>query len=260
MLLYHYMIKNTSILHNVIKNTKTFIIKYNISISILIVGIILILVNYQLINKSNNKNITPYNPSEEFNKDLISQKTKLFGRDNAKIIMIKYTDPECPYCKLLHENVIVNKNASNSIEQDYKDIAVYYSFMAWPYHPNAPIEISSMYCVNKHNKNKYLDYVNAVFHKTQGNNFLQYEDMLSIATELGIEREVIDDCVKNDTEIADQVKRDGDDADNKEINGTPTTYILIKNGDDYVVYNKISGARDYKYFKKVLDKAISTYK
>ena len=234
-------------------NTLDFIKKYNISLSILLIGTIIIIGQISIIyyKGGSNRAIAPYNPTEMFDDTLLSSKGKMFGPDNAKIIVVKYTDTECPFCKRLHTDVMLK------IKNDYPNIKVYYSYL--PFHANSAQEMKSIYCVEKYYADKYFDFVNNIFQTTQGNNSLTFENVLSIATNLGIDTDKLNTCIK-EKDIDDKLQAESKDGGDKEVNGTPQTYILIKDGDNYVVYNKISGARDYDYFKKVLDKAIEITK
>lgn len=247
-----YKTKN-KIMTKIKTHTLDFIKKYNVSLSILLIGVIIIISQISIIHYkgSGNKAIIPYDPTGIFNDTLLDNKGKIFGPDDAKIIVVKYTDTECPFCKRLHQDVMLN------IKKDYPNVGVYYSYL--PFHANSAQEMKSIYCVQKYYGDKYFDFVDNIFKTTQGNNSLTLDNLLSIETSLGMDTDKITTCMK-DKDIEDKLQAQSQDGADKEVNGTPQTYVLIKDGIDYVVYNKISGARDYNYFKKVLDKAIEETK
>ncbi|MDI9355137.1 MAG: thioredoxin domain-containing protein [Cyanobium sp. MAG06] len=189
-----------------------------------------------------------YEPENDFSKNIITAKVPLFGTANNKVVIVTYTDTECPFCKLLHENVI------SKIKDEYKNITVYYNYLQ--FHNKSLEESEAVYCVNKYYPEKYYLYVDKLFRSTSGNDSLEYNTLLTMATSLDIDANKIDTCIKND-EVKTHTDNDAQDGIDKEIRGTPFTYILIRNGENYNVFAKISGARDYDYFNKILNKAIS---
>ena len=66
----------------------------------------------------------------------------IIGDKNAKVVIVEYSDTECPFCKVFHETLhqVVS-------EYDGKDVA--WVFRHWPIpqlHPKAPKEAEALEC------------------------------------------------------------------------------------------------------------------
>jgi protein-disulfide isomerase len=58
--------------------------------------------------------------------------------------------------------------------------------------------------------------------------------------------------VESSTIVSDSIQ-DGVKAG---VSGTPATFILKRDGDEYEVFSFIEGAREYEYFKAVIDASL----
>jgi len=85
---------------------------------------------------------------ERVNRDLIRyvdyakiplDKTLIIGEKNAKYKVAVFTDPDCPYCAKVHEEI-------TKVVAERKDIAFYLKLMPLPMHPDAFWKSQSILC------------------------------------------------------------------------------------------------------------------
>src|SRR3989338_278944 len=92
------------------------------------------------------------------------------GNPNAKIILVEYSDPECPYCKVFHETL---KQIIGEYGADGKVAWVYRNFPIPSLHPKAPKESEALECATEQGGNEmFWKYADKVYMNTTSNNSL----------------------------------------------------------------------------------------
>ncbi len=167
------------------------------------------------------------------------------GSADAKVVLLEYTDMQCPFCGRHHTQ------AYPSIVKDYVDtgkIKYYYKqFPLESIHPFAKQAGEAYYCAAEQGKGfEFLD-------KSFANqNAIAVPDLKKYAKDLGLDSAKFDSCLDGGSKAAQM------DADSKEgitngVSGTPSFLVLKPNGDA----ERIVGAQPYSGFKAALDRALA---
>ena len=176
----------------------------------------------------------------------ISNKDHIIGNPNAKVIVVEYSDTECPFCKVFHDTM-------NRIMAEYgKDGNVAWVYRHFPIaglHPRAAHEAEATECVNKIGGNeKFWEYLNKIFATTLSNNKLDPSELPKMAREIGIDDAAFTACLDGgemkaliDASIADGVKSG--------VQGTPRSLIVVNKK----VVDTIDGALPYEVVKAQID-------
>jgi protein-disulfide isomerase len=178
------------------------------------------------------------------------------GSTNSKIILLEYSDLECPFCKKFHNETMVK------IREDYKDkLAIAYRHFPLEFHKKAPKEAEAALCAREQGgRGAYFDFMSKIFEITPANDGLDFALLPGIAKESGVKNiEEWQKCLDGNN-YASYVQSDLEDGAAAGVQGTPNTFVLAKDGDGYKIITVINGARDYKYVSNVLDQAIKMYK
>ena len=186
------------------------------------------------------------------NADNIREVTKedhIRGNVDAKVVLIEYSDFECPFCKRFHPTMkqIVN-------EYDAADVAwVYRQFPLDQLHRKARKEAIATECAAALGGNdKFWEYTDKIFEITPSNDGLDLALLPQIAEDIGLDRAAFEECI-NSTRFDQHVQEDVQDAQAAGGTGTPYTVVI---GPDGTVY-PVSGAQPYSAVKAVIDLALS---
>lgn len=155
-------------------------------------------------------------------KNIPSNKTIVYGNKNSNLTIIVITDPECPFCKRLH----------NSIKEVLKDKNVKFQLIMYPlpFHKYAQRLSEAIVCQNSNEKSKKL--LDEIF-ENQANK----EKLKEISEKYKCQEGK--DIIETHKEFAENVK----------VGGTPTMIFIIKEGKGL----KISGAYPSEKLKQIID-------
>lgn len=189
------------------------------------------------------------------------------GDKDSKIVVMEYSDPECPFCIRYHPTM-------KQIRTEYKGkIAfIYRHYPLTQIHPQALDLAKTLACAGKvGGTTKYYDYLTAYFDnridawKKAGENAnlpaFSATGKEDIAKLVNLDVSAFNSCVKNnDTEkIVQDSITDGNTIDAQGqplVNGVPATFILKKTDTGYDVVAKIPGAYPYEAVKAAIDQAL----
>jgi protein-disulfide isomerase len=196
-------------------------------------------------------NQTPEAVSEEFTDGMaraVDETDYILGNPNAPIVMIEYSDYECPFCKQYHQTM-------HQIMDEYgvtgRIAWVYRQFPLTELHPNAPKVSEAALCVGDIGGNDafwtFSDLVFAGRNIDQGTNVTKLEQYAETS---GVQRSQYTACM-NEGRMKQAVEnsiRDGYDAGAR---GTPYTILLV--GNQQAVIN---GAQPYDVVKGIVENLI----
>lgn len=176
------------------------------------------------------------------------------GKTNSDVVIVEYSDTECPFCAQFNPTM-------KKLQEEYKSKVsfVYRYFPLTQIHPNAFDEARAAYCVGTiAGAEKRRSYIDEMFaYKTSKQNMtLPKGGRESLAKNIGIDEKAFSACMQS-TNSGDAVNADLQDGITSGVEGTPATFILIKNKNSYEVVSLISGARPYEYFKAVVEEALA---
>lgn len=156
--------------------------------------------------------------------------------NTAKIIIVEYSDTECPFCKRFHETMHTIVNDTNG-----KVAWVYRHFPIEQLHSKAPHEAIATECAWEQGGNEtFWTYTDEIYNQTNSNDSLPDNALTNIATTMGLDMAKFQACLDNET-YKDKVDAQILSGQNIGIQGTPTSLIII----DGTVVDTIKGALPY---------------
>jgi protein-disulfide isomerase len=178
----------------------------------------------------------------------------VYGKKDASVIVIEYSDPECPFCVKLHPII-------KDIKEKYKDKVafVYRHFPLTQIHKHAYDEARAIACAGRVNGEKgFYEYLNNLFDYKSANKTseLPLNGTNDIAKNIGLDIQKFSSCMdKEDTgqEVIDEQA----DGLNAGVQGTPTTFVLVKTKNGYDTVALIDGARGEASFTAAIEEALS---
>lgn len=200
-------------------------------------------------NNGNNNNNGDQNPAGVDNIKPVTNEDHIRGDINAPVVIVEFSDLECPFCKRFHETMqrVINEYGKN------KQVAwVYRHFPLDSLHPKARKEAEATECANELGGNtKFWEYADRLLEVTPSNNGLDADELPNIAEFVGLDRAKFEQCLSSG-KYAQHVSDDLADATNSGGQGTPYSVVVTKNGSKFV----INGAQPYENVKQTIDNAL----
>ena len=179
----------------------------------------------------------------------VSADDHILGNPNASLIIVEYSDSECPFCKTFHTTL---RRVISEYGKDGKVAWVYRHFPIDQLHSKARKEAEAMECANELGGNeKFWEYANTLYDKTSSNNSLDPLELPKIAKTVGLNVSDFETCLSSG-KYAEKVEADYQDAVKAGGRGTPNSIILSKDG----VRTPIEGAMPYESLKNIIDELL----
>lgn len=171
------------------------------------------------------------------------------GNPNAPIMLVEYSDYDCPFCKQFHDTM-------KMIMEDYAvggQVAwVYRQFPIAQLHPNAPRISEAAFCVGElGGDDAFWTFSDLVFDERELNEATNMTRLPEFAEAAGVDQAAFTECL-NSGRQQDAVTDSYNDAIAAGAQGTPHTIVLV--GDQQAVIN---GAQPYSVIKEIIDNLIS---
>lgn len=167
------------------------------------------------------------------------------GDRNARILLIEYSDLECPFCKRFHQT-------PQQIIDEYKGKVawVYRHFPLDQIHSKADKEAEATECANELGGNDgFWKYTDKLFEVTPANNGLDPAELPKIAVQIALNESKFKTCLDSG-KYKDHVEADYQGGVKAGINGTPGNILLdTKSGKTKL----IPGAVPFEQFKTEID-------
>ncbi len=193
-------------------------------------------------------------PTNMFTGKPIDASDYIEGNTKSDILIVEYSDPECPYCVSLHPTL-------KRVRDEYKDKVafVYRHFPLTQIHPHAHDESKGIACAGKLAGTKgFYEYIDALYGYKSNNQTTQLpttgkED---IAANIGLNKADFLSCLNSaDSGVAvDASVNDGIQAG---VQGTPASFVLAKKGKGYEIVATLDGARPYEYIQAAIEEGLS---
>lgn len=158
-----------------------------------------------------------------------SDKDHFRGPKDAKIVLVEYSDTECPFCKMFHNTLL-------QVVKEYpNDFAwVYRHFPIAQLHSKAAKEAEAMECAAELGGNDgFWKYMDRLMEITPSNNGLDTLELPKIATFVGLDEAKFKDCLASG-KYADKVNKEIAEAQEIGAQGTPYS-VLIFDGQKYEI-------------------------
>ncbi|MCG6950456.1 MAG: DsbA family protein [Acidobacteria bacterium] len=166
----------------------------------------------------------------------IAEGTPERGAKDAPIVLVEYTDYQCPFCKRVQPTITaLTERYPGQIRHIFKNLPL-------PNHPQAQLAGEASLCAQ--DQGKFWEFHDWLFANQRTMN---RESMVAAAVELGMDGEAFTTCVDEGTHTA-RVRADMTEARSFGITGTPG---FLVNG------RVVSGAQPIEEFEKIIDEELS---
>lgn len=168
----------------------------------------------------------------------------ILGNRDAEIVIVEYSDIECPFCKIFH-------NTMHEIVRQYDGRVawVYRHFPIAQLHANAIREAEATECAAELGGNTaFWTYIDAVFEATNSNDSLDLAQLPIIAGQVGLNQAAFTECL-NSGRHSETIRKSIEEAVKSGARGTPYSVIIPKNGPRVV----INGAEPLESVKAKID-------
>ncbi len=170
------------------------------------------------------------------------------GNPNAPIMVIEYSDYDCPFCKNFHETM-------STVMKDYgvtgKVGWVYRQFPLAQLHPNAPRISQGALCVQELGGSEaFWKFSDLIFSEREVNERTNMTRLPEFAEKAGVKRADFTACLESERhkEAVEKSLAEGAAAG---AQGTPYSIVVV--GDQQAVIN---GAQPYAVVKQIIDNLV----
>ncbi|HEY0964835.1 MAG TPA: thioredoxin domain-containing protein [Candidatus Paceibacterota bacterium] len=167
------------------------------------------------------------------------------GNPNAPILIVEYSDYDCPFCKQYHTSLV-------QIMDEYgvtgRVAWVYRQFPIAQLHPNSPKVSEAALCVGSIGGNEaFWKFSDLIFEERDIEEMTNVVALPDYAVEVGVKKEDYIRCME-DKKMEEVVKKSIEDAFNIGARGTPYTVIMV--GTEQAVIN---GNQSYDTIKGIIE-------
>jgi len=221
--------------------------QFSIPIAVIVAGALIAgAVMYSTTNQNNE--VVAEGPSLEEMREVTSE-DHIVGNPNAEIVIVEYSDFECPFCKNFHETM-------NRIMDEYgPDGTVAWVYRHFPLdsiHSKARTEAVASECAAELGGNEaFWKFTNRFFEVTPSNDQTDIANVIpAIGKEIGLDAEEFIECL-NSGRYDTHIQEDLDNAIATGGRGTPWSIVILPNGEKV----QIGGAQPYEAVKQLIEQS-----
>jgi protein-disulfide isomerase len=178
------------------------------------------------------------------------------GDRDAKIVIIEYSDTECPFCKVYHETM---KKIFAEYGTDKKVAWVYRHLPLAQLHQKAEKEAEAIECATElGGEDMFWKYTDEVYATTKSNDSLDPSKLPEIGEKLGLDKTKLKACIDSG-KYTQKIKESIAAGAKAGAAGTPYTVIQFK-GENIPLVNEDGqglGALPYNVMKKIIDNMLA---
>jgi len=166
------------------------------------------------------------------------------GAKNPQLLLIVYSDFECPFCKKFEPTL-------TTLLQTYKSqVAVVFRHFPLDIHQYAQIEAEASECASAiGGENKFWQFHDLLFERTKSNGLgFSPQRLAPLAKEIGLDQNKFQECLDSGR-MSKRVIDDYTTGQRLGITGTPTTIVVSENGKRQAVIGSLS----YNQMKETID-------
>jgi protein-disulfide isomerase len=179
-------------------------------------------------------------------KEISTNNLKIRGNPQAEIVLVEYSDYQCPFCGRFHST------PKEIVEKSNGKVAWVWKHFPLSFHPEAKPSAIASECVNKiGGTEKFWQYSDSLIANQQK---LSADLIKNEAVKLGINQTQFSNCL-NDAQMSAIVDTDTNEGTDLGVNGTPNTFIVKNENGKYTILESISGALP----KETIESAIAKY-
>ena len=182
--------------------------------------------------------------------DEILETVKYKGNSDADILLIEFSDVECPFCQRHNANGTV----AQVVETYSDDVAATLFHYPLSFHPNAQHAAEALECAKPDTTDtQWFAYLDALF-VDYADGKTSIADVLAQATAQGIDATAIQTCLDNGDTTAEVTRQMDLGYQYFGVQGTPGNVLLNVNTGEYTV---VSGAQPYSAFSQAIEAMIN---
>lgn len=181
------------------------------------------------------------------------------GNKDAKVVIIEYSDIECPFCKIYHETMkkLHSEYPADKVAWVYRHFPLSYGDQAL--HKNAAKEAEATECVQElGGRDAFWSFLDELYATTKSNDGLDLSTLPDIGAKVGVDKEKLKACIDSG-KYATKIKESYEAGLKAGARGTPYTVIRF-NGEDIPLVNEQGqglGALPYDVMKKIIDNMLA---
>jgi protein-disulfide isomerase len=176
----------------------------------------------------------------------ISKEDHIRGNPSAPVIIVEYSDTECPFCGRFHETM---KQIIDEYGKTGKVAWVYRHSPLDQLHSKSRTEAVAMECANELGGNdKFWEYTDLIYSSTPGNDGLDLAQLPKMAQTIGLDVAKFNLCLTSG-KYDKKIQADLENAQATGGRGTPWSVLVKKDGSK----EAINGAQSYASLKLVID-------
>lgn len=173
----------------------------------------------------------------------ISATDHVLGDPKAKIVIVEYSDIECPFCKQFHNTLHQLMNEYGTKGQ------LTWVFRHFPVHQNSIKEGVAIECAAEVGGNEgFWKYADAIFAKTTSNNGLDLAQLPVLASQVGLNVDKFNACLTSG-KYEKKIDQDRSDVIAAGAEGTPYS-VIFANGERIPL---TQGALPYNDMKTIIE-------
>lgn len=165
----------------------------------------------------------------------------------AEIVIIEYSDLECPFCKRFHPTT------AQIVEQYGNKVAlIFRHFPLDALHKKARKEAEASECAAEQGGDvAFFKYIDRIFEITPANDGLDLAELPKIAETTGLDVPKFNACLSSG-KFATRVEEQFQGGTKAGVTGTPTSFVLNKKG----IQESIVGAQPIETIKQTIDRLL----
>lgn len=167
-------------------------------------------------------------------KEILTEGLRIKGNPQAEIILVEYSDYECPFCNRFHNTPKeIVENSNGKVAWAWKH------FPLTQIHQNARPAAIAAECVNKlGGVEKFWQYSDMLI---TNQTTLSEKLYISEAGKLGINSSTFASCLK-DVSISSKVDAETREGESLGVSGTPSTFVVKNEDGKLTILENINGA------------------
>lgn len=190
----------------------------------------------------------PAAPQAALKAPTVSKEDHVRGNKNAKVVLVNYSDYECPFCKQFHPTM-------QQVMKEYGD-KVQWIYRHYPlsFHANAQKAAEAAECVGKSaGTDAFWKFTDLYFERTtSGGTGIALTALADIGAEAGANKANVQKCLDSG-EMTKKVQDQMAAGTAEGVSGTPGTIIVDAKGNTQL----IPGALPFDQVKPMIDAALS---
>ncbi|MFA5999952.1 MAG: thioredoxin domain-containing protein [Candidatus Paceibacterota bacterium] len=190
---------------------------------LIIAGAVLLKDNTQPVaNNNNNPTNDPNDRTATMSVKAVSVDEHIVGNLDAPVVIIEYSDTECPFCKSFHNTM------QGVVAQNSGKVAWVFRHYPLSIHPKAFHEAEATECAwGQGGNDTFWKYVDEVFKRTESNNKLEVSELPKIAKDIGLDVPTFNACLDGGKYKA-KVQASIDEKNKTGQIGTPFNVVMTK--------------------------------